>query len=129
MGRDGYDDSQVIAAMQAQAEEVLRAYGEPSSQQSEVLAAASVGRAGLALARMVQHWFRQQEHEAMIALMTQPVRIEVTPEQAEQFLRMRAARTGIQEEPDPPIDLKPNPCPYTFAHTRHWCGYEGCRDA
>lgn len=20
-------------------------------------------------------------------------------------------------------------CPYTFAHTRHWCGNSGCRDA
>lgn len=19
-------------------------------------------------------------------------------------------------------------CPYTFAHTRHWCGYAGCRE-
>ena len=19
-------------------------------------------------------------------------------------------------------------CPYTFSHTRHWCGYRGCRD-
>lgn len=22
-----------------------------------------------------------------------------------------------------------NPCPYTHAHTRHWCGYEQCRDS
>lgn len=21
------------------------------------------------------------------------------------------------------------PCPYTFAHTRHWCGNNGCRDS
>jgi hypothetical protein len=21
------------------------------------------------------------------------------------------------------------PCPYTFAHTRHWCGYATCRDS
>lgn len=20
-------------------------------------------------------------------------------------------------------------CPYTFSHTRHWCGYRGCRDS
>lgn len=20
-------------------------------------------------------------------------------------------------------------CPFTQAHTRHWCGYEGCRDS
>lgn len=20
-------------------------------------------------------------------------------------------------------------CPYTFAHTRHWCGYDGCRES
>lgn len=20
-------------------------------------------------------------------------------------------------------------CPYTFSHTRHWCGYEDCRDS
>lgn len=22
-----------------------------------------------------------------------------------------------------------NPCTYTFAHTKHWCGYPMCRDA
>lgn len=22
---------------------------------------------------------------------------------------------------------KENPCPYTFAHTQYWCGYEQCR--
>ncbi len=22
-----------------------------------------------------------------------------------------------------------NACPYTFAHTRHWCGYDTCRDS
>lgn len=21
------------------------------------------------------------------------------------------------------------PCPYTHSHTRHWCGYEQCRDS
>lgn len=21
-----------------------------------------------------------------------------------------------------------NPCPYTFAHTKTWCGYDGCRE-
>lgn len=20
-------------------------------------------------------------------------------------------------------------CPYTFSHTKHWCGYEGCRES
>jgi len=20
-------------------------------------------------------------------------------------------------------------CPYTFSHTKHWCGYEDCRDS
>jgi hypothetical protein len=20
-------------------------------------------------------------------------------------------------------------CPYTFSHTRHWCGYDACRDS
>lgn len=20
-------------------------------------------------------------------------------------------------------------CPYTHAHTKHWCGYDGCRDS
>ena len=24
---------------------------------------------------------------------------------------------------------KPNPCPFDFAHTRHWCGYDGCRES
>lgn len=22
-----------------------------------------------------------------------------------------------------------DPCSYTFAHTRHWCGHVGCRDS
>jgi hypothetical protein len=22
-----------------------------------------------------------------------------------------------------------NPCPYTHSHTRHWCGYDGCRES
>lgn len=22
-----------------------------------------------------------------------------------------------------------DPCPYTFAHTRHWCGHALCRDS
>jgi ribosome modulation factor len=22
-----------------------------------------------------------------------------------------------------------NACPFDFAHTRHWCGYDGCRDS
>lgn len=22
-----------------------------------------------------------------------------------------------------------NHCPFSFAHTRHWCGYDGCRDS
>lgn len=22
-----------------------------------------------------------------------------------------------------------NPCPFDFAHTKHWCGNEGCRDS
>jgi hypothetical protein len=26
-------------------------------------------------------------------------------------------------------EAEENPCPYDFSHTRHWCGYEGCRDA
>lgn len=21
-----------------------------------------------------------------------------------------------------------NPCPFTHSHTKHWCGYEGCRE-
>lgn len=28
------------------------------------------------------------------------------------------------------IDLELlNPCTYTFAHTKHWCGYPLCRDS
>ncbi|GHG10224.1 hypothetical protein [Streptomyces hydrogenans] len=23
----------------------------------------------------------------------------------------------------------PRPCPYDFAHTRHWCGHETCRES
>jgi hypothetical protein len=32
-------------------------------------------------------------------------------------------------EPLSGIDPVEPVCPYNFAHTRHWCGYEGCRDA
>ncbi len=24
---------------------------------------------------------------------------------------------------------KPDPCPYDFAHTRHWCGHPDCRES
>lgn len=27
------------------------------------------------------------------------------------------------------LDEHQEPCPYTHAHTRHWCGYEQCRDS
>lgn len=26
------------------------------------------------------------------------------------------------------LDAYPK-CPYTHGHTRHWCGYEGCRES
>jgi len=34
-------------------------------------------------------------------------------------------------EPHPLSGIEPTgeKCPYTFSHTRHWCGYAGCRDA
>ena len=25
--------------------------------------------------------------------------------------------------------LQGEPCPYSFNHTKHWCGYETCRDS
>lgn len=25
--------------------------------------------------------------------------------------------------------VPPNPCPYTHVHTRHWCGYDQCRES
>lgn len=30
-----------------------------------------------------------------------------------------------------PVSVSPvvNECPYTFSHTRHWCGYKDCRDS
>lgn len=36
----------------------------------------------------------------------------------------RSAATMID-----PHSREENPCPYTHAHTRHWCGYEQCRDS
>lgn len=69
----------VLAAIKAQAEEVLRAAGGAHpSQQAEVLAMASVGRAGLALAHLVRMWFREQEFEAMTALVRPQVLIRGT---------------------------------------------------
>lgn len=37
----------------------------------------------------------------------------------------------LAELADAGMDDAPNEerCPYTFAHTRHWCGNEGCRDS
>ena len=26
-------------------------------------------------------------------------------------------------------EIADNKCPYTFAHTKHWCRYDGCRDS
>ncbi len=31
---------------------------------------------------------------------------------------VEASIAGVSEE-----------CPYTMSHTRHWCGYAGCRDS
>jgi hypothetical protein len=60
MGRDGYDDRQLVAAMEAQADEILRVASGSQSSEAEVLAMAAVGRAGLALAHMVRHWRRMR---------------------------------------------------------------------
>lgn len=27
------------------------------------------------------------------------------------------------------VEPRTEECPYTFAHTKHWCGKDGCRDA
>jgi hypothetical protein len=37
----------------------------------------------------------------------------------------RALARAITEA-DQPGEVR---CPYTFAHTRHWCGYDGCRES
>lgn len=26
-------------------------------------------------------------------------------------------------------EIRTNPCTYTFAHTKHWCGNQACRDS
>lgn len=62
-------------------------------------------------------------------------RIDI-PEQQARKLREFASRDGvsmkslIREGLDMVIEKysEPNPCPYTHAHTRHWCGYEECRE-
>lgn len=45
---------------------------------------------------------------------------------------LRPARQTLIEdalERDEAQDPVPDTCPYTFAHTKRWCGYEGCRES
>ncbi len=35
------------------------------------------------------------------------------------------AEAVLATYPAPPVET----CPYTFSHTRHWCGYAACRDS
>jgi hypothetical protein len=130
----GPDPDWTLAAIKAQAEEILRVAGRAErSQEAEVLMMASVGRAGLALAHLVRHWFRQQEYEAKTAL-TRPHRIEVPPELVREFQGRFGSEVTLEFDTTPILPLngieaaEPK-CPFEFAHTRHWCGYEGCRDA
>lgn len=37
--------------------------------------------------------------------------------------------TNLLKEHDEEKAKEPNPCPYTHAHTRHWCGYIECRES
>ena len=96
-----------LAAMRAYAEQVVRGWGAPGSQEAEVLAAASVGWAGLALAHIVLHWFRQQEWEAQTSLM-RPHRIEVQRELARRFAEQFGSEV-ILEFDTTPIRLAVDP--------------------
>ena len=95
-----------MAAMKAQAEEIVRAWGAPGSQESEVMAAASVGRAGYALAHLVLHWLRQERRR----IEEQPIRMVidlagVLPDHLLDVLRGSGARIEYDTTPlRPPAD-------------------------
>jgi hypothetical protein len=74
-GHIRYDDSQIVAAMEAQAKEILRAAGRAGpSQKVEMPWMASVGRAGVALANLVVHWLKLRQHEAELRSLSDDAR-------------------------------------------------------
>lgn len=40
-------------------------------------------------------------------------------------IAFEAGRASVPVQPEPAAPE----CPYTFSHTRHWCGYQTCRDS
>jgi hypothetical protein len=116
-----------------QARQIVRGFGEPQSQESEVMAAASVGMAGLALARVVLA--AQQLDEAAEALAKLEVGampyILAIPKEVQHLLDQAEWERGgaLKRLHEQLLGLEPEACPFTFAHTRHWCGHSGCRDA
>lgn len=42
--------------------------------------------------------------------------------------RITKVRQEIRDE-EMDAKVKVNGCPFDFAHTKHWCGYENCRQA
>ena len=96
-----------LAAIKAQAEEILRVAGRAErSQEAEVLMMASVGRAGVALANLVQHWFRQQEWEAKTALMRPHVLVlDPAKVQFPDWLLERLKVAEPDTAPKPPADV------------------------
>lgn len=41
----------------------------------------------------------------------------------------RGYEQGHDDSSDRTLFDAPGECPYTHAHTRHWCGYSTCRDS
>jgi len=60
---------------------------------------------------------------------------EITEEKLAEALAALDAENGFQrlsyQEQAAYLLAKINgpECPFTFAHTRHWCGYPGCRES
>lgn len=69
---------------------------------------------GMALSLTAARYDHDEHPESYGAMATEEMYMD---------LLIDAIRDAAKEE------VRENPCPYTFSHTRHWCGYADCRDS
>jgi len=95
-----------------QARQIVRGFGQPDSQESEVMAAASVGMLGLVLARTVlaaAELDRRAEELARMEVITRPVRVEIPQHIARMFgpegnlSQLLATRLQAEEAAEPMV--------------------------
>ena len=55
--------------------------------------------------------------------------INLTVDQAQKVFDLIKSDPDLDSVADQITAQLPNPCPYTFSHTRHWCHYPMCRDS